>query len=494
MKTIYFKCTLLTDVVLNQKAATEGNQESLDFIPGNNFLGIAASVLYKNLNPEESLKLFHSKSVRFGDAHPAVFEKDGNIIRALRIPASYYKAKLGNHSGFYIYHEVEDKDTPEYVNFQPKQCRTGFYTFQNESLKEIDVDKSFAIKSAYDRESRRSKDAKIFGYESLQAGSDWIFSINMEDVTFENAIIDALSGTRRIGRSRTAQYGLVEIEEIATKVEEITVLDNNPEHALVYADSRLIFFDDYGLPTFQPKAEDFGFKNGEIDWTKTQIRTFQYAPWNSIRQARDTDRCGIEKGSVFFIRKKNEAKELTYPNNYFVGKYQNEGFGKIIINPAFLQTIHNSNGKALFTIAETDKKEEKGNKDILTNNTPLFQFLIRKNEREEREEEIYRLVNEFVDNSQNFFLEETFASQWGSIRSITMRTKNRNDLKRLLFDEEIGYLMHGIAYERWNERGRLRKFKVFFDNIFDRTDFSDKDVCFTIINLSAEMAKLKGEK
>lgn len=494
MKTIYFKCTLLTDVVLNQKAATEGNQESLDFIPGNNFLGIAASVLYKNLKPEESLKLFHSKSVRFGDAHPAIFEEDGSIIRGLRIPASYYKAKLRNHSGFYIYHEVEDKDSPGYVDFQPKQCRTGFYTFQNESIREINVDKSFAIKSAYDRESRRSKDKKMFGYESLQAGSNWIFSIDMEDVSFEKAIIDALSGIKRIGRSRTAQYGLVEIEEIATKVEEITVLDNNPEHALVYADSRLIFFDDYGLPTFQPKAEDFGFKNGEIDWAKTQIRTFQYAPWNSIRQARDTDRCGIEKGSVFFIRKRNEAKELIYPDNYFVGKYQNEGFGKIIINPTFLQVIPYSNGKALFAIVEADKKEEKSSEDIPTNNTPLFQFLIYKKERKEREEEIYRLVNKFVDNSQAIFGGETFASQWGSIRSIAMRTKNRNDLKRLLFDGETGYLMHGIAYEKWNERGRLRKFKDFFDNIFDRRDFSDKDVCFTIINLSAEMAKLKGGK
>lgn len=42
MKTLQFKCKLLSDVILNQRAATEGNQESLAFIPGNCFLGIVA--------------------------------------------------------------------------------------------------------------------------------------------------------------------------------------------------------------------------------------------------------------------------------------------------------------------------------------------------------------------------------------------------------------------------------------------------------------------
>ena len=69
MKTLQFKCTLLSDIILNQNSASEGATKTLDFIPGSNFLGIAASQLYGTTNDEhhsaEMLELFHSGMVRF---------------------------------------------------------------------------------------------------------------------------------------------------------------------------------------------------------------------------------------------------------------------------------------------------------------------------------------------------------------------------------------------------------------------------------------------
>ena len=38
----YFRCTFLADVVLNAAAATEGNNRSLDYVPGSIFLGVTA--------------------------------------------------------------------------------------------------------------------------------------------------------------------------------------------------------------------------------------------------------------------------------------------------------------------------------------------------------------------------------------------------------------------------------------------------------------------
>ena len=60
MKTLQFRITLLSDVILNQKSATEGSNSTLDFIPGNCFLGIVASRLYTKVTPEEALDLFHN--------------------------------------------------------------------------------------------------------------------------------------------------------------------------------------------------------------------------------------------------------------------------------------------------------------------------------------------------------------------------------------------------------------------------------------------------
>lgn len=65
MEKIQFKCELLSDIVLNDSSATEGKRRSLDFIPGNNFLGIAAAQLYEKTD-EAAWCIFHSGHVRFG--------------------------------------------------------------------------------------------------------------------------------------------------------------------------------------------------------------------------------------------------------------------------------------------------------------------------------------------------------------------------------------------------------------------------------------------
>lgn len=51
---------------------------------------------------------------------------------------------------------------------QLKQCRQGFYVFKSNEAQKVEISKSFAIKSAYDRELRRSYDSQMYGYESLE--------------------------------------------------------------------------------------------------------------------------------------------------------------------------------------------------------------------------------------------------------------------------------------------------------------------------------------
>jgi hypothetical protein len=495
MKTLYFRCKLLTDVVLNQKAATEGNQESLDFIPGSNFLGIAASILYKDeeksiqaqekqLSLDACREIFHSGKVRFSDAHP---EEDGK--RALRIPASFYYPKLKKVSDIcYIHHVYKKENDTE--NQQLKQSRSGFYIVDSEKkeMQEIRVEKSFAIKSAYDKEYRRSADEKMYGYESLQAGSTWLFEVTIENDALASKIKSALEGKKRLGRSRTAQYGLVEIKEADDYQITVESHTENKEVALVYANSRLIFLDEYGLPVFQPTAEDLGFQGGEIDWEKTQIRTFQYAPWNFKRQARDTDRCGIEKGSVIYIKNKDKS-ELIYPTTLYVGRYQNEGFGNVIFNPDFLKAVPNSNGKAKYKIIESKKDKEP---EEMSSNEPLFKYLQKQQAKEKAEQDILEKVNDFVSDKHKGgeFKSESFASQWGTIRSIARKESDKQKLYDAIFTLPNGYIVHGVAEGKWGERSRLKIFKDFVEQIKNNSSFSDRDFQSAIINLSSEMAKI----
>ena len=500
MEKIQFKCELLSDIVLNDSSATEGKRRSLDFIPGNNFLGIVAAQLYKETD-DDAWNIFHSGHVRFGDAHPST---DGK--RGLRIPVSIFHPKLkGMETGCYIHHLTKQNDDIRAI--QLKQCREGFYIYNQDKLAtQIVVNKDFAIKSAYDSDRRRAKDSQMFGYESLCKGLIMYFTVEVEDEAkqYKEAIIKALCGQHHIGRSRSAQYGWVEItespfEEIATTQQ--SVLINGKQYVTVYADSRLIFLDENGNNTFQPSTRDLGIEDddAEIDWALSQIRTFQYAPWNYKRQAFDTDRCGIEKGSVFLVR-----TSAGVPPEKTVGYYKNEGFGHIIYNPVFLQG--DEDGLSLFKFSK--QKETVSICQATEVNSSLIQFLKKKKKDAEDQNIIIKEVNKFVEQNKKLFSQDLFASQWGSIRALAMAYNDEEKLKKVIGCEEQenpekeqkkvikcdkkkepekkqGYIVHGVAAEKWNECGRRKVLEDFLKNPQFKGHLQE-----AVINLASEMAKI----
>mgnify|MGYP000861972742 FL=1 len=474
MEKIQFKCELLSDIVLNDSPATEGKRKCLDFISGNNFLGIVASQLYKETD-ETSWLIFHSGNVRFGDAHPSF-----NGIRSLRVPSSFYYPKLKKiDDACYVHHFVKHDD--EIKALQLKQCRSDFYVFseQNEAIR-VKVLKDFSIKSAYDSDLRRAKDSQMFGYEALCKGLVMYFSIEIDENALhcKDSIVNAICGKHHIGRSRSAQYGRVEISTTSFKEVETTkqpILIGNEQYIAVYADSRLIFFDENGNNTFQPKPIELGIedKDAEIDWNLSQIRTFQYAPWNYKRQAFDAERCGIEKGSVFLVK----AKNINIKSNT-IGFYKNEGFGHVIYNPAFLQ----SREKGLSIYSFSEQKPEtvsiKAHKDI---DNELIVFLKKKKEQAVKQGVIIEAVNHFVDEYGKFFQKSQFASQWGSIRSFAMVYSEDEKLREAI----EGFLTHGVKSEEWKERGRCDKLIGFLAT----TEF-EGHLQEAVINLASEMAKI----
>ena len=502
MKNIQFKCTLLSDVIINQKAATEGNQHTLDFIPGSAFLGIAAGLLYEDKSAE-SMLLFHSGKVRFGDAHPLSEGK-----RAVRIPASwYYRKGDSNKSILFVHHGMPEEGLKENGNpVQIKQCRDGFMVNNgNGSVSEVEINKHFAIKSAYDSANRRSEDQKMYGYESLEAGSEWCFELTIDSdfQQLETKVVKALTGKKRVGRSSTAQYGLVEIEVRSFKSSfetenpiQVKIKGKEVPAILIYAESRLVFIDQYGQSTFTPTKEQLGVKTGTIDWSKSQIRTFQYASYNNCRKTRDADHCGIEKGSVFCITgaTTDDIDQLILETG--VGAYLNEGFGKVLVNPEFLAFKNEDNlkGKSIYKFTNEKVKAESFNvvnkvSHLLANShdSLVFKYLEMRQAQQHKQEIIYESVNNFVENSHNKFRSDTFASQWGTIRSIAMKAKTLDELKDKLYNKPNGYLVHGVAMDKWNEQGRLKLLKDFI-SVIENENFTGIAIAATI-NLSAEMAK-----
>lgn len=473
MKTLTYQCTLLTDIVLNAKSATEGANQTLDFIPGNNFLGITASKLYAELDAHTAWLIFHSGKVRFGDAHLLV-----NNCRCVKAPAAMYYPKLGSVAEeCYVYHSLSQPWSSDLREKQLKQLRNGFYAFTSKGdAIEARAEKVFMVKSAYDRE----KDNRMFGYEALCAGSEMAFTVEIDDDVEDKVypmIEQALIGNKHLGRSRTAQYGLVSIKPCA--FEEAGTCDKPvDELVIIYADGRLIFYNEDGFPTYQPTAQQLHLpEDSEIRWDLSQIRTFCYAPWNYKRQAYDTDRCGLEKGSVIVAK----CPSAIACRDAYVGAYCNEGFGKVVYNPCFLNA--KSDGRTTFTFRELarDVADCAQEKDLP--HTPLIELLDARKKVEEQEYGIYESVNAFVEQYGSRFKNAAFASQWGTIRSIAMAHADEGKLMDELFKEPRGYLVHGTAKDKWAEKGRLSLLRDFCVNT------SHGLLQRALVNLASEMAK-----
>ena len=511
MKTLKFNCKLLSDVVLTQRAASEGANRTLDFIPGSNFLGIVANKLYAAGGSDEEahrldmLDLFHSGKVRFGDAHLAVHGQ-----RSLKIPAALFYPKLkGIGDSCYVHHAIPNPAAEELRRLQLKQCRSGFYVFEGVSAIKAEAETSCAIKSAYDKDKRCAKDEQLYVYESLRKGVELLFEIQVDDDSRMNTpenfhrVVDALCGKKRIGRSRTAQFGLVRIEQVDNYTDvashahgtHILVNGKTTDCVTVYADGRLIFLDEYGMPTYRPTVAQLGLPDdAEILWDKSQIRTFQYAPWNYKRQCFDTDRCGIEKGSVLVVRCSEAPSESQY-----VGSYRNEGFGRVIYNPSFLEA--SDTGKTMLAfqkkeIVEVAVDKERQAQQLLNSSDVLLQYLGRQMADENIELRICKVVNDWVTQHSDLYRNGSFASQWGTIRKLAMLYPAEDDLLYHLYGATVGrnagknseealdhgYLTHGVAAAKWKERGRLDNLKAF-------CQLFSGNLQKALINLASEMGK-----
>lgn len=480
MKTLQFKCRFLTDIVLSKQSATETLHTSLDFIPGSNFLGIVASQIYTKVDAKTAHTLFHSGEVIFGDAHLAYKNQ-----RTLHMPAIYFTPKIEKEKSYNMaLLTKEERQSKEIRAKQLKQERNGYISFEKDENKiyKCKIEKDFVIKSAYDANKRRSEDAKMYSYEFINKGTEFYFYVQFieENIELEEMTTKALVGKKHLGRSRSSQFGLVEIEKCERSYQQNESNISKNETAFVYAESRLIFLDpESTLPTYQPTIEQLGFDTkAEIDYELSQIRTFQYSPYNFKRQAFDTDRCGIEKGSVFVI-KLNGSKSPSISTH--LGEYKNEGFGKVIYNPNFLL----SKNISIKNIEEVEKDKE-NNKTISKPNTILIKYLENQANVQYETQEIYNKVNEFTKKHKERFVSEQFASQWGMIRNIASLSTTYNEMYNLIFAENTGYLKHGISKEKWEGQNRVGILNNLLEDNKNHTFSYNQQL---LINLASEMAK-----
>ena len=452
MKELVFQCTFLSDIVLNARTATEGNSECLDFVPGSNFLGIVAKD-YNHLDDEGlAYLLFHSGKVRFGDAHPWV---DGQ--RALRMPLAWFTEKGKTPTdGVWVHHAIppETRDEHRIKGIQLKQVRSGYFLPNDGTM--IAPEKVFAIKAAYDRETRRTSDGQLYGYDALRRNSKWQFSVYVPDndaPRIREVIEKGLVGEHNLGRSRSAQYGRVLIEAVGEAPRTTSPQPPPRSEVVLYAESRWAFFDEYGQPNASPDVADLGLPaDAKILWDKSQIRTVAYSPWNAKRRCRDATRICLEKGSVIVMELGEGTWEADVEKG--VGHYKAEGLGAVHVNPAFLRA--DTDGKSTISLHKGRPEESNFPPTLQAeqedDNAPVvLRWLQRQAENEKKKNKILTAVNAFVTKNGSK-LSHISPSQWGQVREAAVKADTMDLLTNKLFGSD-GLLMHGVSETEWKKRG-----------------------------------------
>lgn len=462
MKEVFYKCTLKTDIVLNAALVTDGNMETLDYIPGSNFLGIVANDIYLH-HPDKAYNILHSNNVSFGDA--TISTKKDSLFFSM--PLIYYQDKIKNDiEADPVYIDIlldprKDMLDPYNKKQQLKQKRNGYISPTGVVVENIE--KSFALKSAYERETRSSKEGAMFGFESIKAGQEFIFSILYAEENDIEIVDKYINGDKRIGKSKSSQYGQVHISKIDSDLAyrltfEAKDYEGN-DCTLVYAESNLCFIDERtGQSTFQPTSEQMGFDGCEIDYARSRIRTYSYSPWNGKRNTTNGQRHCIGKGSVFVIAGKHQS------NLRIVGEYQAEGLGRIKVNPKFLEG--NNDGISILDF-KNFKNEGIAIDDLVVEITlPVSKYLQNQKINKDKELNMTKEIHSILMLKDNECLMQVSPSQWGGIRTIATSKFTIEEVQSDLFDTKVGYLTNGVSYERiWskNRDQKLNKLKAIIE-------------------------------
>lgn len=342
-----FQVTLLQDVIFNATAATTGGQAVLDYLPGSVFLGAVAAQLYADLSAEEAWLLFHSGEFRFMDALPLVGSSP-----AWPIPLSWHHYKgeaVTRQKNRLEPTKIFDPalpGAPQDPQRQPKQMRQGYITSNGDWVKPA---LSQRMKTAIDQATGRAADAQLFGYQSLDAGQTYYFELKApanQTKLFEK-VVAQLTGQLRLGRSRSAQYGQVEITQMPkwelrpTQVKDDTILT-------LWLLSDLALTQQNGQPGLQPEPHLLGLP-ADTEWLASQsfIRTRSYSAFNAHRRCYDPERQVICRGSVLRYRLGQPLNENILAQLTSVGSFQEQGLGLVACNPALL-------ANATPTFASTD--------------------------------------------------------------------------------------------------------------------------------------------
>lgn len=421
MTQIFFKITLLSDIVLQKSANTQGKNQSRDCISGTVFLGIVAKYYDDFSSPFD---IFHSGAVRFGEAKPFI---NGKI--AYKTPLCFFRPKEAmQKNSSEVYNALFcDLGSESLQEKQLKQIRTSYI---NADLQSADLATNYTQKVNLHAKDNDGNNA-MFGYEAITKGAEFGFCVEFDSSVAQNdidKITQILQGLHFIGKSKNAEYGEVKIEvmedfsEIHTDLHSVLNTDSHSDsnEVFLYVASPLALFDsDTTMPTFSLNAQNLGLDSAQIVWHKTHLQTQIHTPYNQKRKAKDSTRLSISQGSIITLTNLSKSdKEKLKNGRFFAGRFLSEGYGEMLVQPSFL--MHGQGAKSF--ALQYGKIDFANLSDFATQDSQkdsdLIEYLSDLRDLQTHEINNANVIDRFIANHKDKFSKVTNA-QWGSIRAFT---------------------------------------------------------------------------
>lgn len=440
-----FLITLTQDVIVSASSATAGQHQSLDYLPGSLFLGLAASRGYAELTSAEAWAVFHSGNVRFLDALPLI---DAQPSYPVPLSLHTYKGERAREaqSPRLDANKVFDPALLETDSSrQPKQLRKGYIT--ETGFWHLPVF-SHRMKTAIEPDSGRAAHSQLFGYQALQAGQQFLFTLQADDsaTALFKRCVHWLTGPAQIGRSRSAQYGGITLEPIKRQQPLSLIEATTTTPLTLWLQSDLALLDHQGQACLTPTPELFGLPEGSR-WLAEQsyLRTRRYSQYNAKRRCFDSEREVICRGSILRFELSQSLSTQALANLQRIGLYQESGLGQIAVNPKILNAAH-----PLFTQPSRPTKVK--HTPLATPNTPLITLLHQRADGIDQHKQITEcalrlfetLIEALLEARQWLGLPENQPlpsspgrSQWGQIKALSSDHRSRPDtLWTLLFEAD----------------------------------------------------------
>ncbi|MGQ0566599.1 MAG: hypothetical protein ACT4OK_16215 [Gemmobacter sp.] len=180
-------------------------------------------------------------------------------------------------------------------------------------------------RTAINPDTQRAADGQFYGLQALAEGQSFIARIE-GDAGLVSDAVSALKGDQVLGRSRSAEFGRVKIEALAS-VPPLPPAGTG-DATYLWCLSDLAAHDRHFQPTERPDgpvgADYPGFFGTEIDWSRSFVRHRSYAPFNAHWKARQPERLVIARGSVIVL------KAGIAPGLLWRGFHQEQGLGQVL--------------------------------------------------------------------------------------------------------------------------------------------------------------------